>query len=323
MKELPSYSVAIRTLGKAGEKYLATLQSCAAQTHRPDKIVVYLAEGFEKPKETIGIEQVVYTKKGMIAQRAVAYDEIDSEFILCLDDDVELSPDSVERLFAGLQEYDGDCITHGVSAHHKKSLFTKLVQALGGVYPHWHKNSGVRIKSNSYFSYNHCPAKDVLPTQSLHGTVALVRKSALLAIHYEDEEWMDAYGYALGDDQILGNKLYKNGYKVLVHYNSGIKHLDAGTSHKRPSWQREEYLGELRTLLMYRSCYDLKRNTAADRLWCIFTFALQLIPSTLFCFLRALRNRSVNPFGFLQGIVLGGGKTQIFNRLRKFDDYRR
>lgn len=81
-RKLPSYSVAIRTLGKAGDKYLATLQSCAAQTHKPEKILVYLAEGFEKPKETIGIEQVIYTKKGMIAQRAVNYDEINSESIL-------------------------------------------------------------------------------------------------------------------------------------------------------------------------------------------------------------------------------------------------
>ena len=102
MQQLPTYSVAIRTLGKAGEKYLTTLKTCATQTHKPEKIVVYLAEGFDKPKETIGIEQIVYVKKGMIAQRALSYDEISSEYILCLDDDVELSPDSVERLFAGL-----------------------------------------------------------------------------------------------------------------------------------------------------------------------------------------------------------------------------
>ena len=307
MQQLPTYSVAIRTLGKAGEKYLTTLKTCATQTHKPEKIVVYLAEGFDKPKETIGIEQIVYVKKGMIAQRALSYDEISSEYILCLDDDVELSPDSVERLFAGLLEYAGDCITHAVSGHQHKSFFKKAVQALDGVYPHWHKNWGVIVKSNSFFSYNNHPIKNVLPTQSLHGTVALVRKSAMLAIHFEDEEWMDAYGYALGDDQVMGNKLYKNGYKLLVHYNSGIKHLNACTSHHRPSWQKEEYLGELRTLLFYRTCYDLKHNTAIKRLWCGFTFALQLIPSTIFCLLYAIKSRSFNPFGYLQGVAVGGG----------------
>ena len=323
MKQWPTYSVAIRTLGKAGDKYLTTLQTCAAQTHKPEKIMVYLAEGFDKPKETIGIEQVVYVKKGMIAQRALRYDEIDSEFILCLDDDMELSPDSVERLFAGIQEYDGDCITHGVSGHHRKSVFQMAILALGGVYPHWYKNWGVRIKCNSYFSYNHHPVKDVLPTQSLHGTMVLVRKSAMLAVHFEEEEWMDAYGYPLGEDQMLGNKLYKNGYKVLVHYNSGIKHLDAGTSHKRPSWECEKFLGELRYLLMYRSCYDLKRNTTSDKLWCKLTFMLQFIPSTFYCLLRVVKSRSINPLGYLQGIVLGGGKVKIFGDLKKFDDHQR
>ena len=321
MQTFPNYSVAIRTIGKAGEKYLTTLQTCAAQTHKPEKIMVYLAEGFEKPKETIGIEQVVYVKKGMIAQRALTYDEIDSEFILLLDDDVQLTPDSVERLFAGIKEYDGDCITDAGSGHHHKSIFTKVVMALGGVYPHWYKNWAVRVRSNSFFSYNHNPVKEVLPTQSIHGMTALVRKSALLAIHFEDEVWMDAYGYALGDDQLMGNKLYKNGYKVLVHYNSGIKHLDAGTSHNKSSWQKEEYLGELRYLLMYRSCYDLKQNSTLSRIWCRFSFDLQLIPSTLCCILRALKSRSLNPFGYLQGIVLGGGKIKIFKGLREFDDY--
>lgn len=308
MQQLPTYSVAIRTLGKAGEKYLTTLQTCTAQTHKPEKIMVYLAEGFDKPKETIGIEQVVYVKKGMIAQRALPYDEISSEYILCLDDDVELSPDSVERLFAGIEEYDGDCIASAAFCHYHKSFFTKAVMALGGVYPHWYKNWGVRIKSNSFFSYNHNPVKDVLPTQSIPGMAVLVRKSAMLAIHFEDEEWMDAYGYALGEDQLMGNKLYKNGYKVLVHYNSGIKHLDAGTSHNRPSWQKEESLGELRTLLFYRSCYNLKHNSFLQRLWCLFTFGFQLVPSTVFCILYAIKSRSLNPFGYLQGVVVGGVK---------------
>ena len=322
MQTLPNYSVAIRTIGKAGEKYLTTLQTCAAQTHKPEKIIVYLAEGFDKPKETIGIEQVVYAPKGILAKRALPYDEIDSEFILCLDDDIQLAPDSVERLFAGLKEYDGDCITTCASDHHHKSFLMKAFMALGGVYPHWYKNWGVRVRSNSFFSYNHNPVKDVLPTQSIHGTAALVRKSAMLAIHLEDELWVDTSGYAFSEDQLMGNKLYKNGYKVLVHYNSGIKHLDARTSHKKPSWQKEVCLGELRYLLMYRSCYDLKQNSTLSRIWCRFSFDLQLIPSTLVCIVSALRLRSFCPFGYLKGVVSGRGKIGIFSGLRKFDDYR-
>lgn len=57
-----SYCVAIRTLGKAGEKYQRELDSLKNQTVQPQKILVYIAEGYELPKETIGIEQYIYVK---------------------------------------------------------------------------------------------------------------------------------------------------------------------------------------------------------------------------------------------------------------------
>ena len=51
------YSVAIRTLGKAGDKYRRLLESINAQSCKPAKIVVYIADGYEIPTESIGIEQ--------------------------------------------------------------------------------------------------------------------------------------------------------------------------------------------------------------------------------------------------------------------------
>ena len=82
------YTVAIRTLGTAGEKYQRLLNSLVAQTVQPASILVYIAEGYPIPTETIGIEQYIYVKKGMVAQRALSYDEIETEYILFLDDDV-------------------------------------------------------------------------------------------------------------------------------------------------------------------------------------------------------------------------------------------
>ena len=49
------YCAAIRTLGTAGDKYLQTLKSLQSQTIPPKKILVYIAEGYDLPKETIGI----------------------------------------------------------------------------------------------------------------------------------------------------------------------------------------------------------------------------------------------------------------------------
>ena len=70
------YTAVIRTLGTAGEKYQQLLDSLQAQTIAPQAIIVYIAEGYPLPKETIGIERYVYVKKGMVAQRALPYDEV-------------------------------------------------------------------------------------------------------------------------------------------------------------------------------------------------------------------------------------------------------
>lgn len=49
-----NYTAVIRTLGKAGEKYQTLLESLDRQTIQPSKILVYIAEGYAIPKETIG-----------------------------------------------------------------------------------------------------------------------------------------------------------------------------------------------------------------------------------------------------------------------------
>ena len=86
-----TYSIAIRTLGKAGEKFRIELESIAAQTVQPEKVIVYIAEGYPRPEITVGKEEYVWVKKGMVAQRAIRYDEISSDCVLLLDDDVRLA----------------------------------------------------------------------------------------------------------------------------------------------------------------------------------------------------------------------------------------
>ena len=98
------YSVVIRTLGKSGAMFQKTLASVASQTIPPSRIVVYLAEGYTKPNETLGIEDYVITPKGMVAQRALPYNEVDTEYILFLDDDVYLPPEAVSRLYNELTQ---------------------------------------------------------------------------------------------------------------------------------------------------------------------------------------------------------------------------
>ena len=44
----------------------------------------------------------------MVAQRALPYKEVDTEYILCLDDDLSFPPDMVENLYRSLNEFNAD-----------------------------------------------------------------------------------------------------------------------------------------------------------------------------------------------------------------------
>ena len=51
-----TYSVAIRTLGKNPEVLKKELESVLLQSLQPDKVVIYIAEGFERPSFQVGKE---------------------------------------------------------------------------------------------------------------------------------------------------------------------------------------------------------------------------------------------------------------------------
>ena len=92
-----SYSVAIRTLGTAGDKYEKLMNSVAALVPKPKEVVVVLPEGYEEPEYQIGCELFVRSQKGMIVQRLEALKYITAENILFCDDDVEFECDFVQK----------------------------------------------------------------------------------------------------------------------------------------------------------------------------------------------------------------------------------
>jgi len=75
------YSVAIRTVGKAGDKFIQELESLHTQTIKPSHIYVHLAHGFERPKEQVGMEEYIDTPKGLVHQRAAA-NMVEEDYVL-------------------------------------------------------------------------------------------------------------------------------------------------------------------------------------------------------------------------------------------------
>lgn len=257
------YTAIIRTLGTAGAKYQQLLDSLQAQSVVPKAIIVYIAEGYPLPKETIGTERYVYVKKGMVAQRALPYDEVQTEWMLFLDDDLYLPPNFVEKLYGQLIENNADVISPDVFPNDKRPFSGKVMMAISGrMLPHRDDGKwGYKVIRTGGYSYNNHPTKSVYQSQTNAGACFLCRKGDFEKIHFDDELWMDNLSYAQGDDQVMFYKMYLHGLKQMTLYGSGIVHLDAGDN-LNPQKEKMLLYADLRfkILFWYRFLYSQEKN---------------------------------------------------------------
>lgn len=226
-----NYTVVIRTLGTAGEKYQRELDSLCAQTVPPKKILVYIAEGYPIPKETCGREHYIYVKKGMVRQRALCYDEVMTDYILFLDDDVYLPSDGVEKLIKAMIRHNVDVISPNTFDNHKMGKAALLHNMIiGKMMPFRSETWAYKVLLSGGFSFNINPTKEFYLSESNAGPCFLCRKQDFLKIRFQEDLWLDETPYSLPEDQVMFYKMYLAGLRIGTLFNSGIVHLDAGTS---------------------------------------------------------------------------------------------
>lgn len=301
-----AYSAVIRTLGRAGNKYQQLLDSLAAQTIKPQNVLVYIAEGYPLPQETIGTERYVYVKKGMVAQRALSFNEVESEWILFLDDDVYLPSDAVEKLLIELQQYRGQVIAPCTFFNHLQNPKIKLVKYLTGKEKSLFHNKrwGYKVIRTAGFAYNNNPIRDVYESQTNAGPCFLCRKMDFLSISYADELWLDKTFYALPDDQVMFYKMYKKGLKVLTSFDSGIVHLDAGTTmQSNPERECRLVFSEYRNKLIFwhRFIY-LPDHNLLSRFLSVLALSYALVIQFIKCIVYFLIGKGKTAKAFFDGI---------------------
>lgn len=225
-----SYSIAIRTLGTAGYRFKQELQSIEAQTVAPERVIVYIAEGYDRPDFTVGREEYVWVPKGMVAQRAIPYKEITSDYVLLLDDDMLLSPDLAERMLQAAEEHHTDCIGADSYHHYARTVAGKLYDFVTNlIIPHSSKSPwAFKVLRNGSFSFNSQPKPGYYDSQYIAGAVQLWRREVLTDIRLEDEIWLDRFVFAYSDDMLETYKLHVNGYKLGILFGLDVVHLDAG-----------------------------------------------------------------------------------------------
>lgn len=298
-----TYSIAIRTLGTGGEKYLEELRSITQQTVQPERVVVYIAKGYERPKEQIGNEEYVWVQKGMIAQRALRYDEISSDCILLLDDDVLLAPDSAERLLRAMEENKADCVGADTFRNQDMSFRGKVFAAMTNlVFPRRDDGWAFKIHRNGSFSYNNHPQSKFYLSQSCAGPCSMWRKAAFSKMHLEDELWAEREGFWYGEDVLLFYKLYLNGGRLGILYDSGVQHLDGKTASGTHRNNTKKYYirAKASAIIWHRMVWNIRKDWltalsfALKQVWlllinCVAGIML-LTPQIPVLFLQGLRD---------------------------------
>lgn len=296
-----TYSVAIRTLGTAGEKFFEELRSLHRQSILPERILVYIAKGCQCPQEQVGREEYIWVQKGMLAQRALPYDEIASDCILLLDDDVRLADDSAERMLCAMHEHDADCVGADTFKNQSLSFGAKIYAAVTNlVFPRSDDGWAFKIHRTGSFSYNNYPRPEYYPSQSCAGPCSLWRKEAFLRVRLQDELWMEEAGFWYGEDVLLFYKLYVNGGKLGVLYNSGVENLDgqtASATHKQ-TIRRFYIRAKASAIIWHRTVYT---EYPSRRTICVFVMKqLWLLLVNMIAAVVLLNPRI--PILFMQGL---------------------
>ena len=170
----------------------------------------------------------------MAEQRILTYQEISSDCILLLDDDVRLGENAAENLVQTLSEQEADCVGADTFRNQDMSWVQKMkALLLGGVYPSWNDNYAFRVLSTGAFSYNNHPQSTFYLSDSCAGPAAMWKRETFLKLHLEDELWLDDLGFSYGEDLVQFYKLVINGYKLGIHYGIDIEHMDGKTSSAR------------------------------------------------------------------------------------------
>lgn len=253
-----TYSVAIRTLCLDPDTLRRVLEGVFAQSIRPVRVIIYIAKGYAIPEWRVGNEEYIPVRKGMMAQRALRYDEIDTPYILMLDDDILLEPDTAAKLLATAEREHTALLSADIFATHLLPFKSKLYSALTGfAFPHFRQDKAFKMRPSGGFSYISHPRLKFYKSDTCGGPLMFWRKDSFLKVKPWEENWMDALGFSFGDDGLISYKATSLGMKTGIDFSVKVTNLDAGTCSN--AYRNDSQRFYFRTLAIlktwHRMCY--------------------------------------------------------------------
>lgn len=274
------YSVIIRTIGKAGEKYQSLLNSIASLDPKPREVIVVLPEGYDEPEEKLGWETFYYSPKGMVAQRMYGVSKCKTPYALICDDDVSFDSDFVKKLHEPIEKGLASLSAGPLySFLPQKGIRSIICTINGSAAPTvFHKNRYVSVLKTSGYSYNRhldTSKRKFYESQSLAGTCFYADISALRKVEFEEEKWVDSKGYSAYEDQTMFYKAFLRGIRTVVVSDAYYIHQDAKTSTKDNKPNVTKCLIINRIIFWHRFIYSMERSLCG-RAWARLCFAYRM-----------------------------------------------
>lgn len=322
-----NYSVVIRTIGKAGEKYKKLLTSIENLEPRPKEIVVVLPEGYEYPKERIGKglkETFIYCKKGMVEQRLVGIENAKTNYLLICDDDIAFDKDFIKKLYKpiekGIAQISAGPLLSFLPEPGIRAIYNNI--SASAVQTLFNKDKYVHVLKSSGWSYNrkiNLNEEKYYETESLPWTCFFAEKKSLDKIKFRDEIWLDKQGYASFDDQTMFYKAYLIGIKTVIVSNAYYEHMDAMTSRLENNLIPDRIFiasGFNRFVFWHRFILSMDRGILL-KLSSIVSFIYYIILSTMYLTLKGIKNKD---FIKRRKLIIEGYKEAL--QYTKSEDYK-
>lgn len=289
------YSVIIRTIGKAGEKYRNLLDSIAKLDPQPQEVIVVLPEGYEKPAEQLGCETFYYSAKGMVAQRMYGVAQCKTPYALICDDDVCFEADFVQKLHEPIEKGLAGLSSGPLYSFLPEKGIRSIVNTVSGAAAPtvFHRDRYVSVLRTAGYSYNRHlrpEKKRFYESQSLAGTCFYADISALRAVGFEEEVWIDANGYSAYEDQTMFYKAWLRGIKTIVVADAVYVHQDARTSTRNNKPVVMRCLVMNRLIFWHRFIFNMEPNGIA-RAWARICFAYRMLWLRLWAWIDFFRGR--------------------------------
>lgn len=284
------YSVIIRTVGKANEKYQKLLDSIAKLEPQPKQVLVVLPEGYPEPAQQLGWETFCYCPKGMVTQRLHGIDQCQTPYALICDDDVSFGEDFVRKLYEplrnGAYQLSAAPLYSFLPAASPKAVYFFLCGAACPTV--FHKNRYVSVLNTTGYSYNRKldPKKrKYYDSQSLPWTCFFADVNALRRIGLEEEIWLNDNIYAAYDDQTMFYKAWLRGIRSAVVVDAAYVHEDGKTS-PQDSRALTYCICRNRWIFWHRFLFGVKKNPL-QKAWSAAAFGYLL----LWTIIRSLTKR--------------------------------